>query len=85
MNKKTIQQMLDRRRLLMRRLRATVNELSKLDDTIEKARTGKIKVPPPPGKKVLFNTMPKDMRADFDDVVPSFGSSAVGGTRGTVR
>ncbi len=80
MNKKTIPQMLDRRRLLMRRLRATVNELSKLDDTIEKARTGKIKVPPPPGKLVKLDSSPNVRADEFGDVVPSFGSSpAIGG------
>ena len=56
MNKQTIQQVEERRTKLMRRLVRTVSELDALDKKLKKMRTGKLKVPPPPGKKVTLDT-----------------------------
>lgn len=75
MAKKTIEQLAARKRLCLLRARRSLAEAIALDEQIEKMRTGKIKAPTPPGVKRLFE-MPKDQRAEFDDLIPSFGASA---------
>ena len=75
MNKQTIQQVEQRRSKLMRRLVRTVSELDAVDKKLKKMRAGKIKVPPPPGKKVKLDRG-LEGQADFDDLVPSFGAAA---------
>lgn len=74
MNKQTIQQAEARRSKLMTRLVRTVNELSELDRKLKKMRSGKLKVPPPPGVRVKIESNPNGICADtFGDLVPSFG------------
>lgn len=74
MNKQTIAQVEVRRVLLLRRLRRTVNELCELETKLKKMRTGKLKVPPPPGVRVKIQSNPNGITADtFGDLVPSFG------------
>jgi hypothetical protein len=77
--KKTIEQLKARKRLLLLRARRSLNEAIEIDEDIEKMRSGKLKAPQPkPVKRVL--EMPKDVKAEFDDLVPSFGSNpAIGG------
>jgi len=76
MNKQTIQQVEARIRILILRLARDANELKMLDAKIKKMRTGKIKVPPPPGVKHgittehawgTWATQPLP-----DDVIPDF-------------
>jgi hypothetical protein len=78
-NKKTIAQLEKRQRELLNRLVRTATELRDIDTTITKIKRGQLRQPPPKGKKVLF-TADSTYSAEFDDVVPSFGSSpAMGG------
>jgi hypothetical protein len=51
MSRQTIQQVETRKRKILLRLRRDAAELVNLDDKLIKMRTGKIKVPPPPGVK----------------------------------
>ena len=53
-NKQTIQDVDARLDVLHRRLSRTVNEITELRAKRKKMVTGKIKVPPPPGKKVAI-------------------------------
>ncbi len=75
MSKRTIAQELERQRLLILRIARHANELRDLNAKIEKMRAGKIKAPSPKGEKTIFET-PKDMRNEFGDLVPSFGTGA---------
>jgi hypothetical protein len=73
-NKQTIQQALARQRLLILRMARYANELKELNNKIEKMRSGKIRVPPPPGIKVKIGSNPNGICADeFGDLIPSFG------------
>ena len=79
-NKLTIQKAEERQRKLVLRIARDASELSDLNAKISKMRAGKIKVPPPPGKKVKIEPKGLEGQKDFDDIVPSFGSSpAIGG------
>ena len=79
MAKKDIEQLKTRKRVLLLRARRSLAEAIEIDERIEKMRTGKLKAPLPPAKAVRF-TMSKDGDVEFDDLVPSFGSSpAFGG------
>ena len=55
-NKRTIQQELERQRLLILRIARYSNELKDLNAKIEKMRTGKAKVPAPTPKVVKWKT-----------------------------
>lgn len=74
-NKKTIAQLEERRRKLLNKLVSVASELRDIDRDIRKMKTGKLKVPPPPGvKRMLGNSNPDGLtHADFNDVIPSFG------------
>ena len=79
-NKLTIQKAEERQRKLVLRIARDANELSDLNAKIAKMRAGKIKVPPPAGKKVKIKPTGLEGQKDFDDIIPSFGSTtAVGG------
>ena len=78
-NKQTIQDVDARLDVLHRRLSRTVNEITELRAKRKKMVTGKIKVPPPPGKKVAITldyTTGGVSADEFGDLVPSFGSGA---------
>ena len=68
-NKQSIQQAEMRQRKLVLRIARDANELSDLNAKITKMRSGKIKVPPPPGIKVKIESKRED---DFGDVLPAF-------------
>ena len=79
MGKKSIDQLKARKRVLLLRARRSLAEAIEIDERIEKMRSGKLKAPEPKPVKQVFE-MPKDVKAEFDDLVPSFGSTpAVGG------
>jgi hypothetical protein len=79
MNKQTVRDVDEALERWHRRLTMCVRKIDELRAKRKKMLTGKLKVPPPPGKKVLFET-PQAVRAEFDDPLPSFGSSpAIGG------
>lgn len=70
MNKQTIPQVEARRTLLLRRLRRTVNELCELESKLKKMRTGRLRVPAPPGVRVKIESNPNGLTADtFGDVI----------------
>ena len=69
-NKKTIPQAEERQRKLVLRIARDANELTDLNAKIAKMRSGKIKVPPPPGVKVKIESKCAD--DDFGDVLPAF-------------
>jgi hypothetical protein len=74
---KTVDAALDR---WHRKLNMCVNRINELRDKRKKLTKGYIKHPPPKGgAKVMLSTVnPADY--DFDDVIPSFGSTpAIGG------
>ena len=75
-NKQTIHQALERQQLLILRIARYANELKELDAKIKKMRTGKIKVPPPPGVKVKVNNNAHVCADEFGDLIPSFGPRA---------
>lgn len=74
-NKQTIQQVEERQRLLILRIARAANELKELDVKLKKMRHGKIKVPPPPGVKVMLDTSKNVSADEFGDLIPSFGST----------
>lgn len=78
-SKKSIEQLMARKRLLLLRARRSLAEAIQIDEQIEKMRTGKLKGPKPKPVKVIFEAS-KKTRDEFGDVIPSFGSSpAFGG------
>jgi hypothetical protein len=66
MNKQSIQQVDERIAVLVKTIKRSSNELSKLYAKRKKMVTGKIKVPPPPGIKVSFAKTPPA----FNDDIP---------------
>lgn len=74
MNKQTIAQVEERRQIVLARLYRAAKELQELERKLKKMRTGKLKVPPPPGVKHTIESNPNGMCADtFGDLIPSFG------------
>lgn len=79
MAKKDIEQLKARKRLLLLRARRSLAEAIEIDERIEKMRTGKLRAPEPKPVKRMF-TASKDVRVEYDDPIPSFGTSpAIGG------
>ena len=81
-NKKSIQDVdaaLDR---WIRKLRTATRKVDELWDLRRRLIAGKIKHPPPKGKKVMLSQMTQEQidAGDFDDAIPSFGNTpAIGG------
>ena len=74
-NKKTIQQEEERQRKLVLRIARDAANLRDLNAKIAKMRAGKVKVPPPPGVKVMLDVAKKGHVTvdEFGDLIPSFG------------
>ena len=68
-NKQTIAQVEARKRKLVLRLRRDANELVKLEDQLKDMRTGKRKVPPPPGVKYTIAGEGYTKTRDWKDVL----------------
>ena len=74
-NKQTIQQVDERLDILYNRLTRTVGEMNDLRLKRKRMVAGKIKVPPPAGKKVKLEVgNPAGLGYDaFGDLIPHFG------------
>jgi hypothetical protein len=79
-NKKSIQDVeadLDR---WHRKLNTCVRKINELRELRKKLRMGHVKRPEPKGVRVMLSKATPEMIADFDDLIPSFGSDpAIGG------
>jgi hypothetical protein len=78
-NKKTIEQLIARKRECLLRARRNLAEAIEIDETIEKMRAGKIKSPTPAGVKVKLSTSDRVTADEFGDLVPTFSSTGIGG------
>lgn len=75
-NKQTIQDVdaaLDR---WHRKLTMAVRKIDELREKRKKLISGKLKHPAPKGAKVMLDTSPNIRAAEFNDLVPSFGTGA---------
>lgn len=79
-NKQTIQDVDAALERWHRKLNMAVRKINELRELRKKIVMGYVKRPEPKGAKVMLSKATSEMVAEFDDLIPSFGSTpAIGG------